>query len=156
MRSSRKHHKIFNNENAVKLEEQRLWVWLLCQNESTKVVMGEWELKRIASRIVECIHHGLEIYPRLKNIKLVVEKVLTSNLLQLNMFDSFLPPKIVVATQELVVGVCTSLVETKHANYAIKLAAKHCILTTAINAMASSSLPWLECLVSTIKTYQKQ
>jgi len=91
----------------------------LCQNESIKVVMGEQKLTRIASKIVECIHHGLEIYPRLKSIKLVVEKVLASNLLQLDMFDSFLPPKIVVAIQELVVGVCTSLVETKHANYAL-------------------------------------
>jgi hypothetical protein len=36
MRSSRKHHKMFNSENDVKLEEQKL-----CQDESTKVVMGE-------------------------------------------------------------------------------------------------------------------
>lgn len=128
----------------------------LCQNDSTKVVMGERKLKRIASGIVECSHHGLEICPRQKNIKLVVEIFFASNLLQSDMFDSFLPPKIVVATQELVVGVCTSLVETKHANYVVKFVAKHCILTMTISARASSSLPWLECLVCTIKTYQKQ
>jgi hypothetical protein len=54
------------------------------------------------------------------------------------MLDSFLPPKIVVATQELVVGVRTSLVETKHANFVAKLVAKHCILTMVISVGASS------------------
>jgi hypothetical protein len=53
----------------------------LCQNESTKVVMGEQELRRIASGIVECIHHGLEICPRPRSKKLIMEKVLASNLL---------------------------------------------------------------------------
>jgi hypothetical protein len=48
--------------------------------------------------------------------------------------DYFLPPKVVVTTQELVVGIHTSLVETKQVNSNVKLAIKHCILTKVVSA----------------------
>ncbi len=54
-----------------------------------------------------------------------------------NMLDCFLPPKVAQATQDLVDGICTSLLETRQCNYNIKIAAKHCILTVAINTWAS-------------------
>ncbi len=45
-----------------------------------------------------------------------------------------LPPKVAMATKEVVVGMCVSLHETKQSNFNVKLATKHCILVGIISA----------------------
>jgi hypothetical protein len=50
------------------------------------------------------------------------------------MHDFFLPPKVAMATKEVIVGMCVSLHETKQSNFTVKLIAKHCILVATIGA----------------------
>ncbi len=52
--------------------------------------------------------------------------------------NSFLPPKVAQATQDLMDGMHTSLWEIRRCNSNIKLVAKHCILTIAISTWALS------------------
>ncbi len=105
--------------------------WCTCK---CKEIVGIWDQFRVTSTNVESIQMGLQTYPRPKNKKLVMERVLSSNILAPSMLESFLPPKVVVTAQELVAWMRTSLVETKQTNSNVKLIAKHCIVTTIVSA----------------------
>jgi hypothetical protein len=63
-----------------------------------------------------------------------MEKVLVNPTLSFSMHDFFLPPKVTMATKEVIVGICVSLHETKQSNFIVKLIAKHCILVATIGA----------------------
>jgi hypothetical protein len=56
---------------------------------------------------------GLQTCPRPKNKKMVMEIVLSNNILVPSMLESFLLPKVAVTTQELIARMHISLVETK-------------------------------------------
>jgi len=102
-------------------------------------ILGEPYQRRIASKIIDIIDKELQTCPRLKSRKLIIERVLSSTTVATNMPNSFLPPKVVITMQELIVGIHISLVETKQANSNAKLVVKHCILTTLISAGPSSA-----------------
>jgi hypothetical protein len=97
-------------------------------------ILGEPYQRRIASKIIDIIDKGLQTCPRLKSRKSIIERVLSSTTVATNMPNSFLPPKVVITTQELIVGMHISLVDTKQVNSNVKLVVKHCILTTLISA----------------------
>jgi hypothetical protein len=94
--------------------------------------MGIRNQFRVTSTIVESIQIGLRTCPRPKNKKMVMERILSSNILVPSMLESFLPPKVIVSAQELIAGMCTSLVETKQANSNVKLIAKHYIFKAVV------------------------
>jgi hypothetical protein len=64
-----------------------------------------------------------------------MEKVLANPILSFSMSNYCLPPKVAMATKEVVVGICASLQETKQSNSNDKLATKHCILTTIVRGI---------------------
>jgi len=78
-------------------------------------ILREPYQRRIASKIMDIIDKELQTCPRLKSRKLIMERVLSSTTLAINMPNSFLLPKVVITMQELVVGMRISLVETKQA-----------------------------------------
>jgi hypothetical protein len=79
----------------------------------TKEILLEQNHRRIAYAIVEFILLELRAFLGSKSKKCVMEKVLSNPNLSSNMANSFLPPKVVVTIQELIVAIHTSLVETK-------------------------------------------
>lgn len=65
------------------------------------------------------------------NKRIVMEKVLGDfDLISSSMPQSFLPPKVALATWEIVLGMCVSLQKTKHTHSNVQLVVKHNILTT--------------------------
>jgi hypothetical protein len=104
-----------------------------------KEILRERDQIIIASKIMDIIDKELHTCPRLESRKLIMERVLSNTTLATSMPNSFLPPKVVIAMQELVVGMCISLVETKQANSNAKLVVKHCIFRTSISVGASST-----------------
>ncbi len=66
-------------------------------------------------------HKSLFICLGPQSKKLVMEKVFANPTLFFNMPDYFLPPKVDIATKEVVVGMCLSLQETKQSILMVNL-----------------------------------
>jgi hypothetical protein len=67
-----------------------------------------------------------------------MEKVSVNPTLQSSLPNFFIPKRLAIATQELIVGLCISMQEIKHSNSNVKLVAKHVILIAAMSARATS------------------
>ncbi len=88
--------------------------------------------------ITQGIHQVLIKCPRPKSKKLVMEKVFVNPTLQSSLPNSFIPKRLAIATQELIIGMCVSIKEIKHSNSNVKLVAKHVFLTIVVSARATS------------------
>jgi hypothetical protein len=75
--------------------------------------MVERYKSRLVFKITQGIHKELFKCPRPKNRKLVMEKVITNPTLQSYLPNYFIPKKLVITIQELVVRMYVSLEKTK-------------------------------------------
>ncbi len=69
-----------------------------------------------------------------------MEKTLSSVKVYDHMHDNILPSKVVIVQHEIFVGVMRALNENRHSNNNVKLATKHALLTTIVNAHSPSSV----------------
>ncbi len=67
-----------------------------------------------------------------------MEKVFVNPTLQSSLPNSFIPKRLAITTQELIIGMCVFMQEIKHSNSNVKLVTKHVILTLGVSARATS------------------